>query len=151
VVEDGRANWPPFAAMPLAPSDDAIRVQWCHGAPGIITSLAGASPDDAAWTRLLEAGGRLTWEAGPLSTGVGICHGTAGNGYAFLALWKRTGDEVWLERARRFALHAAGQVERNVARSGAGRHSLFTGDIGVALFLRACIDGDSRMPTLDRF
>ena len=149
VVEDGRANWSPFVGMPLALSDDAIRVQWCHGAPGIITSLAGAGSDDTDWTRLLEAGGRLTWEAGPLSTGIGICHGTAGNGYAFLALWKRTGDEFWLERARRFALHAAGQVERNVARWGFARHSLFTGDIGVALFLRACIDGDPRIPTLD--
>ena len=49
------------------------------------------------------------WEAGPLAKGYGLCHGTAGNGYAFLALHRRTGDARWLERARAFAMHAIGQ------------------------------------------
>jgi hypothetical protein len=32
-------------------------------------------------------GGELTWRAGPLEKGGGLCHGTSGNGYAFLVLF----------------------------------------------------------------
>ena len=117
-----------------------IRTQWCHGAPGIVATLAGIAPDDEAFTRLLVAGGELTWQAGPLRKGPTLCHGTAGNGLAFLALLRRTGDERWLERARRFGMHAADQVEQARAEYGRGRHSLWTGDPGVALYLRSCID-----------
>ena len=141
VVQDGRANWEPVAGKGLAvrgPSE--IRMQWCHGAPGIVATLAGMAPHDDAFTRLLVAGGELTWETGPLRKGPTLCHGTAGNGLAFLALLERTGDERWLERARRFAMHAIDQVELARVTHGRGRHSLWTGDPGVALYLRSCID-----------
>jgi len=88
-------------------------------------------------------------DAGAIRDNAGLCHGTTGNGHAMLALWRRTGDELWLACARRFATHAAAQLEATVAREGGGRHSLFTGDLGVALYLRACLDGDARIPTLD--
>ena len=110
VEEDGLANWPPLADIDFQAPDGRIRVQWCHGAPGIVTSLAKLAPDDDEHERLLRAGGELTWRAGPLAGKAGLCHGTAGNGYAFLALLERTGDELWLERARAFAMHAAAQV-----------------------------------------
>jgi len=42
--------------------------------------------------------------------GAGICHGTAGNGYALLKTFERTGDELWLERAR--ALSGRGRLGR---------------------------------------
>jgi hypothetical protein len=146
VVEDGLANWPPLATGGLRAADGSIRVQWCHGAPGMVTSLARLLPGDDAHTELLAAGGELTWRAGPLAKGPGLCHGTAGNGYALLALFERTGDELWLERARAFAMHAAGQVERERERHGRGRHSLWTGDPGVALYLADCIDGSFGLP-----
>jgi hypothetical protein len=146
VVEGDRANWPVLAGAAFAPSG-AIRTQWCHGAPGMIVALAGACPDDDAWTELLLAGGQLTWDAGPLRDRAGLCHGTAGNAYALLALWQRTADELWLERARRFAMHALGQVERRAT----PWHSLFTGDLGVALCLRSCLEADPRFPALGWF
>ena len=95
---------------------------------------------------LLRAGAELVWQAGPhgAEKGAGICHGTAGNGYALLKAFERTGDELWLERARRFAVHALGQVERREA-----RYSLWTGDVGVALFAADCLDGRARYPVLD--
>ncbi len=140
-VEGGRANWEPIAGGGLPVRGPAeIRTQWCHGAPGMVATLAGVAPDNEAFTRLLVAGGELAWEAGPLRKGPTLCHGTAGNGLAFLALLRRTGDELWLERARRFAMHAADQVQRARAEHGRGRHSLWTGDPGVALYLRSCID-----------
>jgi len=94
---------------------------------------------------LLLAGAQLTWLAGPptLEKGFGICHGTAGNGYALLKAFERTGDEEWLERARGFAMHALGQVEQS-----GGRHSLFTGDVGVGLFAADCLAGGGRYPIL---
>jgi hypothetical protein len=100
---------------------------------------------------LLIAGGELTWRAGPLAKGPGLCHGTAGNGYALLKLFERTGNELWLDRARAFAMHAAAQVERARSAYGRGRYTLWTGDLGTALYLRSCIEADAAMPTIDNF
>jgi len=46
-------------------------------------------------------------------------------------------------------VHALEQVERARAEHGRGRHSLWTGDLGVALFVQSCLDGDARVPTID--
>jgi hypothetical protein len=173
-IEDGLANWPPRASLatpasriagsardPSAPTgraegiethavsqrpelpgpDGQIRVQWCAGAPGIVI---GAS--DYLDEELLLAGAELPWHTGPpgLEKGPGICHGTAGNGYAFLKVFERTGDERWLDRARRFAMHALEQVERTPR-----RYSLWTGDVGVALFASDCLEARSRYPIFD--
>jgi lantibiotic modifying enzyme len=147
VEEDGLANWPALAGDVLnASRDRLIRVQWCHGAPGIVASLAALAPDDPGHDRLLRAGGELTWRAGPLAKGANLCHGTAGNGYAFLALLERTGDELWLERARAFAVHAAAQVARHRAAYGRGRFTLWTGDPGTALYLADCLAGEGTLP-----
>lgn len=149
VVEEGRANWPAQAGEPLI-HKGRIRVQWCHGATGVLTAMWDAAPDDDDWSELLLAAGRLVWDAGPIRDAPGLCHGTAGNAYALLAMWRRTGDEQWLERARAFAQHAAAQVEERVARLGRGWHSLFTGDEGVALCLASCVTGEERLPVADR-
>ena len=140
VVEDGLANWPAHDDGVLV-RNGTIRLQWCHGAPGMVTSLGDALDEDLAL-----AGGELTWRAGPLAKGAGLCHGTAGNGYAFLTLLARTGDERWLDRARRFAGHSIAQVERARAEHGQGRYSLWTGDPGTALYLADCIDGGGALP-----
>ena len=150
VVEDGFANWPTDVGDSLVDEKDGrIRVQWCHGAVGVVTTLWSVAPDDEAWTELLLAGGRLVWEAGPIRDAPGLCHGTAGNAYAFLALWRRTGDEEWLERARSFAWHALEQTDARRERLGHARHSLFTGDEGVAMCLASCIAGEAAFPIVD--
>jgi hypothetical protein len=149
VRDRGLANWAPTTSDPLAGHRGGIRTQWCHGAPGMVTSLAGIAPADAGFSQLLTAAGELTWRAGPLVKGGGLCHGTAGNGCAFLALFQRSGDDLWLDRARRFAMHAVAQVEAARSRFGFGRHSLMTGDMGVALYLQQCIEGRAGMPSLD--
>jgi lanthionine synthetase-like protein len=138
VVEDGLANWPPTEGEGL------IRLQWCHGAPGLVATLGDLMPTD-----LLLQGAELTWRAGPLVKGPGLCHGTAGNGYALLRTHAITGDDVWLERARRFAVHALEQVERARSSYGHGRYSLYTGDVGAALYAKSCLEVDPRFPTLD--
>jgi lanthionine synthetase-like protein len=148
VEEDGLANWLTRSAVDSlrANRDGSIRTQWCHGAPGVVASLAHLAPADDEHERLLCAGGELTWRAGPLAKGANLCHGTAGNGYAFLALLERTGDELWLERARAFAMHAVGQVARARADVGRGHYSLWTGDAGTALYLADCLAGGGTIP-----
>lgn len=145
-VEDGLANWPSEERERLENARGEIPLQWCHGAPGILCAEAPYL-DEA----LVLAGAELTWRAGAHrdAKGAGICHGTAGNEYALLHALERTGDQRWLERARRFAVHALAQVRRQRAARGRGRYSLFTGDPGVALYLQSCLDARAAFPVLD--
>jgi hypothetical protein len=148
-TEDGLVNWPPGIGTPRR-GRDGILVQWCHGAPGIVTAMADfPAGRSAAMDAMLLQAGDFIWHAGPLAKGHGLCHGTAGNGYAFLKLHQRTGDPVWLQRARAFAMHAIGQSGRMREQYGQGRHSLWTGDPGLAVYLWNCIDGEAAMPSLD--
>jgi hypothetical protein len=93
----------------------------------------------------------LIWQAGAHrdQKGHGLCHGTSGNGFALLKTFARMRDELWLDRARRFAVHALAQAERLAAANGRRRYSLFTGDIGTALLAAACLDADTRYPIID--
>ena len=82
IVEDGCANWPPSVGTPRAGRTKML-VQWCHGAPGMITGLAPfPAGRSAEMDALLLKAGEATWAAGPLAKGHGLCHGTAGNGCA---------------------------------------------------------------------
>jgi Lanthionine synthetase C-like protein len=147
VVEDGLANWP------LAVEDGVnlewegeIRLQWCHGGGGVVASAAPYLDEE-----LLLAGAELVWQAGPASMekGTGVCHGTPGNGYALLRTFGRTADERWLDRARRFAVHALDQVERWREIRGTGRYSLWTGDLGAAVYASDCLDSRTEVPIVD--
>jgi Lanthionine synthetase C-like protein len=142
VIEDGLANWAQPYGSELEREDGEIRLQWCAGAPGIVIATAAYLDEE-----LLLAGAELGWRAGPhtMEKGPSICHGTSGNGFAFLKVFERTGDERWLERARRFAVHALEQVERR----GRGRYALWTGDLGVALYADACLEGRAAYPVID--
>jgi hypothetical protein len=62
--EGDLVNWAPTVRSP----PEAIRVQWCHGAPGIVAMLGDLMP-----LELAEAAGELTWRAGPLHKGAGLC------------------------------------------------------------------------------
>ena len=126
----------------LQPENPEIKqfTQWCHGAPGIVTSLKNYPADSYVDDCLIKSG-ELIYKAGPLSKGIALCHGTDGNGIALLQLYKRTNDSKWLVRARSFAMHAMSQ--RN------GRKTLFTGELGLSLYLKMCIEGTDEFPFLD--
>ena len=128
--EEGLANW-----------SSEGKLQWCAGAPGIVSAARDYLDEE-----LLLAGAELVWRAGAPrdEKGHGICHGTSGNGFALLAAFERTQDELWLDRARSFAVHALAQAARTP-----GRYSLFTGGVGAALFAAACLEADASYPVLE--
>lgn len=64
VRESGLVNWPTAADAYWA-EQFPIRVQWCHGAPGMITSL-WSLPREPQLDAALHDAGELIWTAGPL-------------------------------------------------------------------------------------
>jgi Lanthionine synthetase C-like protein len=145
VTRDRLTQWPPLAGV----KDGRRPVQWCHGSPGFVTSMAPVLPPADETEQLLAAGGELTWRAGPLRKSAGLCHGASGNAYGLLALWARTERELWLERARSFAMDALADVRRRREDAGHGRYTLFTGDLGVALLLRSLLVADPTFPFIE--
>lgn len=156
-VEGGWANWLPLADPPATEPEErwllngvGFLLQWCHGAPGTLGAIFALPKDrDAEMDALFIAGGELTYTAGPLTKGPNLCHGTGGNGVLFLNLYQRTGDVKWLERARSFAMHGIKQYRGIKADFGHGWYSLWTGDIGFAIYLWQCIKAESGFPTVD--
>ncbi len=119
--------------------DDYRGLGTLHGAAGNTLALLRVEPD-----------GALADETAAVLARHAVREdGLSGNGFALLKAFARTGDERWLGRARRFAVHALGQAERLRAANGRGRYSLWTGDVGTALFAAACLDVDVRYPILD--
>lgn len=91
---------------PSSLSNESDRlVHWCHGAPGVLHTLIMAHKvfREEKYLRDAVDCGELIWQKGLLRKGYGLCHGTAGNGYAFLSLYQLTHDKKYLYRACKFA------------------------------------------------
>jgi len=144
--EGKQANW---RARLAPPPTRPLLMQYCHGAPGFVICLADLPGH--ALDNVLIAAGEAVWSAGPLNKGSNLCHGTGGNGYAFLKLYQRTGEAIWLQRAQAFAMHGIAQTEADAQRYGQMRYSLWTGDPGFAIYLWDCLRGHAEFPTLDVF
>ena len=46
-------------------------------------------------------------------------------------------------------MHALEQVEQARETYGRGRFTLFTGDVGAALYAQSCLDADPSVPMMD--
>ena len=147
--EPGLVHWGPHFDAATTGYPVKALLQDCHGGPGIVCRLAGTR--SAPLRALLVEAGELVWQAGPLVKRPGLCHGTDGNGFAFLKLHTMTGDARWLDRARAFAMHAVQQSDALAAQYGCRVPSLWSGDAGLAIYLQACITANPAMPTLDVF
>lgn len=101
------------------------------GLPQRIQSIQDKKFGDAA----LRAGGDNLWKHGLLLKGPGICHGVAGNGYAFLALYRATGQLKHLYRAHQFAQFMFAEEFIAGARSPDCPFSLYEGWAGALCFL----------------
>jgi lantibiotic modifying enzyme len=86
-------------------------VQWCHGSPGLVPLILDYYDfNPSRYCTVLSTSLDVIWERGLLHKGAGICHGIAGNGYAFLSAYCKLEDiENW-SKALIFALQILDQV-----------------------------------------
>ncbi|XP_077159093.1 lanC-like protein 2 [Paroedura picta] len=122
-------------------------VHWCHGAPGVIHMLLQAYKvfkEDKYLKDAMECSD-IIWQRGLLRKGYGLCHGTAGNGYAFLALYRLTRDKKYFYRACKFAEWCL-EYGAHGCRIPDRPYSLFEGMAGAIHFL-----SDISAPEMSRF
>ncbi|XP_048335629.1 lanC-like protein GCL1 [Ziziphus jujuba] len=130
-------------------------VQWSHGATGMAITLCKASqvfPNDREFRDAAIEAGEVVWKNG-LVKKVGLADGVAGNAYAFLSLYRLTGESVYEERAKAFAsflYHNARKLVNMGNTRGAADHaitcSLFQGLAGTV-----CLWFDLLAPERSRF
>jgi len=135
--DHGGLNWPD--TLDGLDKGEALRCQWCNGAPGVglfylkahevlsastTPAPSGASDtghaDDAggtsAYLTTAEAAGEATFQYGDVRQNAVLCHGLSGQGQLFLELYRVTRKMLWLERAHDFAQRAF--TYRTVTREG---------------------------------
>ncbi|KAL8447752.1 hypothetical protein Emag_004213 [Eimeria magna] len=136
-LEDSHHNYP--TVYQGAPSSSAQQesplVYFCHGAPGAVLLFAEAYDvyHDEVYRQAGERAAACTWRYGLLRKGPGLCHGVAGNGYALLRWFQLSRQQVWLERAVRFACEVNEERQKIIKRDHP--YSLFEGHAGVCCFL----------------
>ena len=119
-------------------------VHWCHGAPGTIYLFARAFTvfREEKYLQAALQSGNAIWERGLLKKGPGICHGVAGNAYAFLLLYRLTKDPTHVFRAKKFAEFMQSEEFRKGSRTPDCPYSLYEGIAGTACFLIDLLDPD---------
>ncbi|KAI5669825.1 hypothetical protein M9H77_19678 [Catharanthus roseus] len=130
-------------------------VQWSHGAAGIGITLCKASEvltNDREFRDAAIEAGEVVWKSG-LVKKIGLADGAAGNAYAFLSLYRLTGETIYEERAKAFAsclYHNAREMMMTTTTSlpnGVDHtYSLFQGLAGAA-----CLWFDMLAPEHSRF
>jgi hypothetical protein len=84
----------PMTSTSFSYGQQSELVQLCHGAPGLLILLGAALKNKAltlhrwnpSWDQAVYLGSERIWEEGLLSKGGGLCHGIAGNAWAWLLL-----------------------------------------------------------------
>lgn len=128
-----------------------LLVHWCHGAPGVVAMYTQAFKvfKDTKYLDAAIASGEVIWNRGLLYKGYGICHGIAGNAYAFLNLFKCTQDMKHLHRATKFAQICLDYGQHG-CRTPDRPFSLFEGMAGTIYFLFDIIEpGKSLFPAYE--
>ncbi|MFG3409891.1 lanthionine synthetase LanC family protein [Streptomyces sp. NPDC048142] len=123
-----RLRWPVSAA----PEAEAVSMQgWCHGSAGYVF-LWTLAAEVLGCPQLLDvaAGAARSVLVGG-GTDRSLCCGLAGRAYSLLALYRSTGDDLWLDGAWALAGHAL----RAPGPLRAQRLSLYKGDLGLMVLL----------------
>lgn len=94
--------------------------------------------------------GEVVWKSG-LIENPGLADGASGNAYAFLSLYRLTGESIYEERAKAFAsflYHNAGKLTKDETSQGADHtYSLFQGFAGTAcLWFDLLVPQNSKFP-----
>ncbi|CAN6461792.1 unnamed protein product [Victoria cruziana] len=130
-------------------------VHWCHGAPGVALTLCKAAKvfTDEQFAEAAVDAGEVVWKRGLLRR-LGICHGVSGNAYVFLSLYRLTGKQEYLYKAKAFAAFLLDRASRLISsgemHGGDNPYSLFEGMGGMAyLFLDMDRPSDARFPAYE--
>ena len=127
---------------------DCDRVHFCHGAPGICLMLLKAFRffNDQKYLEKAEILSNLIWKKGLLTKSKSLCHGIAGNGFVFIALYEATGKKIYLNKARAFMHFIQSTKDIQMARIPDNPASLFEGKLGIALFALALYEVNGDFP-----
>jgi hypothetical protein len=128
------------------------RVHWCSGSPAAVFLFVRAYEvfGTEAYLEAARRAAEHVWRYGLLRKGNGICHGIAGNGYAFLTLHRATSDAHALDRALHFARFTWDERVTREQRAPDRPWSLYEGAMGTLCFYRDCLDpARSRFPAFE--
>uniref|UniRef100_A0A7N0ZQE8 Uncharacterized protein n=1 Tax=Kalanchoe fedtschenkoi TaxID=63787 RepID=A0A7N0ZQE8_KALFE len=146
----------PSGNYPSSEGSESDRlVHWCHGAPGVTLTLVKAAEifGDQDFAQAAIEAGEVVWNRGLLKR-VGICHGISGNAYVFLALYRLSGKDEYLYRAKAFACFLLDKAHELISEGkmhgGDHPYSLFEGFGGMAhLFLDMTSPSEARFPAYE--
>lgn len=149
--QNGLFNWPQSVES-IRPDRSDILMQWCHGAPGIVTSFQNHCIQHDNLRSLVITAAESVWTAGPLNKKYGgYCHGTSGNGYSFLDIQTQDLNDVWKKRSLIFAGSVVKQLKSISEDEKRGyKFSLWTGNVGDLVYLCDVINNRPGMLTLDK-
>ncbi|KAJ6596717.1 LanC-like protein 3 like, partial [Pseudolycoriella hygida] len=104
-LQDEEGNFPTAADDAQENIRQPPLIQWCHGSPGIIYLLIKAYKvfKEEKYLNAARKVADVIWRCGLLTAGPSLCHGVAGNGYAFLMMFRATGEVQYVYRAFKFA------------------------------------------------
>lgn len=148
-IQDADGNFP----TRLFNSDKKL-IHWCHGCSGAIYVLTKAYLifKDESYLGGCRKCADSIWRHGLLRKGPGICHGIAGNGYAFLLMYRLTGERKYLYRAAKFTEFLTSDTFLDGARTPDRPYSLYEGIAGTVCFLTDLLDPQSSyFPFMDVF
>jgi len=81
-LQNSEGNWV-HTAKALDAGEAAVRVQYCHGAPGYVFALQSLRPHypefAGRFDKAIEKGREVTWAKGILKKEPSLCHGVLGN------------------------------------------------------------------------
>lgn len=112
------------------------------GAPGAIYLFAKAYLvfGEEKYLKACQRCAEGIWNSGLLCKGPSICHGIAGNGYAFLLMYRLTKEPKYMYRAKKFMRFLTEQEFLDDARTPDRPYSLFEGISGTVCFLIDLLD-----------
>ncbi|XP_019534769.3 lanC-like protein 3 homolog [Aedes albopictus] len=148
-IQDADGNFP----TRLFNSDKKL-IHWCHGCSGAIYVLAKAFLilKDERYLKGCKKCADSIWRHGLLRKGPGICHGIAGSGYAFLLMYRLTGERKYLYRAAKFMEFLTSDTFLDGARTPDRPYSLYEGCAGTVCFLADLLNPQaSYFPFMDVF
>ncbi|CAH8539517.1 unnamed protein product [Schistosoma rodhaini] len=131
-------NWPSSLGDSL---NRDVLVHWCHGATGVIPLMLSAHKitGENKYLKCALDGGEAVWTRGLLHKGCGLCHGSAGSGFALLEIYQTTQDPKYLYRAIKFAEWCT-EYSKNATRIADRPYSLMEGLAGTLYFLVGILD-----------